>query len=115
MADFASRLHDALAAVAPITGISIGSRNDRSTWRIDFAPEATPQQQSAANALLASFDPQSTVDDDIDTVQIPPKVLAAILVAIQTIPAQRPAWVTNTLQRALQRLQDLLAGRTPTS
>lgn len=48
-----------IAAVAPIQGVSIGSWNDRETWRIDFAPDATEQQKAAAQAVLVSFDPDA--------------------------------------------------------
>jgi hypothetical protein len=45
-----------LQAVAPIVGVSIGSRDAKSTWRIDFSPEATQVQRDAAAAVVASFD-----------------------------------------------------------
>ena len=53
----ASDLHKAVAATCPIHGVSIGRRDDRATWRIDFAPEATDAQRVAAAAALAAFDP----------------------------------------------------------
>jgi hypothetical protein len=49
-------LHDAIAAVCPIVGVSIGRRDDRSTWRIDYAPNATAEQRAAAQATLEAFD-----------------------------------------------------------
>lgn len=45
-----------LAAVAPVFGISIGDRTDKSTWRVDFDNAATPAQRTAAQAVLAGFD-----------------------------------------------------------
>ena len=51
-----NELTKALAAVAPITGVSIGRKDDRSTWRIDFAPEATDDQKAQAAQIVASFD-----------------------------------------------------------
>lgn len=51
----ASDVHMAVAKVCPIHGVSLGSRDDRSTWRIDFAPEATPAQRQAAQNALQAF------------------------------------------------------------
>jgi hypothetical protein len=52
----ATDLHAAIAAVCPIDGVSIGRKNDKSTWRIDFAPEATDAEKAAADAVKAAFD-----------------------------------------------------------
>ena len=49
-------LHNALALVAPIVGVSVGNSGDRSSWRIDFADGATDDQKSAAQGVIASFD-----------------------------------------------------------
>ena len=48
-------LHDAVAAVAPIKGISIGRTGDRSTWVVHYAETATPAEIAAAKKVLASF------------------------------------------------------------
>ncbi len=45
----------AVAAVAPINGISFGDLSDKSTWRIDFQPSATDQQKAAAQAVIDNF------------------------------------------------------------
>lgn len=49
-------LHERVATVAPIVGVSIGRRDDKATWRIDFAAEATQAERDAAAAVVASFD-----------------------------------------------------------
>jgi len=49
-------LHAKVAAVAPIVGVSFGHVDDKSTWRIDFDPQATDAQRKAVNAVLAAFD-----------------------------------------------------------
>ena len=49
-------LQRAVAAVCPIHGISIGRKDDRSTWRVDFAPEATDEQKAQAAQIVAAFD-----------------------------------------------------------
>lgn len=52
----AGLLHEAIAAVCPIVGVSIGAADNRLTWRIDYAAEATAGQILDAEAVLASFD-----------------------------------------------------------
>jgi hypothetical protein len=54
----AADLHAAIAAVCPIHGVSIGRKDDKATWRIDFAPEASKEQKTAAAAAMAGFDVQ---------------------------------------------------------
>jgi hypothetical protein len=49
--DGIARLHQAIAQVCPIQGIAdLGD----GTYRIDFAPEATPEQQQAAQQIADS-------------------------------------------------------------
>jgi hypothetical protein len=48
-------LHEAIAAVAPIDGISIGRWDDKATWRIDFKAEATQEQKDAAALIVANW------------------------------------------------------------
>lgn len=50
-------LHNAVAAVCPIHGVSIGSESDPSTWMIDFRDDASEPQRAAAAQALAAFDP----------------------------------------------------------
>lgn len=52
----AGQLHAAIAAVCPIHGVSIGRKDDKATWRIDFAPEADDAKKAAARAVLEGFD-----------------------------------------------------------
>ena len=56
-ADVALELHEKVSAAAPISGVSIGKKDDKATWRIDFKPEATPEQRAAAQQVLQEFDP----------------------------------------------------------
>lgn len=53
---FITQLHLALSRVAPIDGVSLGSTKDKTTWRIDFAPDATLVQRAAAKAIMDAFD-----------------------------------------------------------
>jgi hypothetical protein len=52
-------LHDTIAAVCPIECISVERWDDRSTWRVTVAPEATAEQRSAAETVMRSFDPSA--------------------------------------------------------
>jgi hypothetical protein len=52
---FASLVHNAVAAVCPIDGVSIGVKTDKTTWRVDYKPEATTAQRTAAAQAVASF------------------------------------------------------------
>ena len=52
----ATRLDQAIRSVCPIDGVSIGRKNDKSTWRIDFKPEAAGAQKLAARNILNSFE-----------------------------------------------------------
>lgn len=52
-------LHDAIAKVAPIDGVSVGRVRDKTTWRIDFADGATDAERAAAAAIVEAFDPDT--------------------------------------------------------
>jgi len=45
-----------VSAVCPTHGISFENLLDKSTWRIDFRPEATAQQKLDAQAVISAFD-----------------------------------------------------------
>jgi hypothetical protein len=51
-----STLHQNIEQVCPIYSVSIGDKNDKSTWKIDFKPEANNGQKTAANSVLQAFD-----------------------------------------------------------
>ena len=51
-----SAIHAAVAAVAPIDGVSIGDPADKRTWRIDFKDTATMDDRVAGMAALQAFD-----------------------------------------------------------
>jgi len=52
----AAKITEAVRAVCPIHGVSIGRKDDKATWRIDFKDEATPKQRADAKAVLDAFD-----------------------------------------------------------
>jgi hypothetical protein len=52
----AQRLHESVAAVAPIRGVSLGTVGDSGSVSIQFDPSATGPQQTAAQTAVATFD-----------------------------------------------------------
>lgn len=42
--------------VAPIFGVAFGRKADKSTWRIDFRPEATAAERMLAQDVVNTFD-----------------------------------------------------------
>ena len=60
--DLAAAFHRAVAAAGvPLVGVSIGLPNDRRTWRIHYAANATAQHVATGEALILSFDPADPV------------------------------------------------------
>jgi hypothetical protein len=51
-----ARLHDLIASACPIDGVAVGRWDDRNTWRIDYAPDATSEQRAVAAQMLAALD-----------------------------------------------------------
>lgn len=51
--------------VAPINSVSIGDWSDKTTWRIDFKPEATAQQQADALDVIDAIDINEPTTKDI--------------------------------------------------
>lgn len=58
-------LHDAVSRVCPVSGVSIGRLDDKSTWLIAYDQEATDAQKAAAASVLAGFDPVSPIKDKL--------------------------------------------------
>lgn len=66
MNTFAARLHYAIERVCPIHGVSVGRRDDRSTWIAHFKDEATPDQKIAAQSVIDLMDyPTQTAADEL--------------------------------------------------
>jgi len=52
----AEQLHILLTASGiPIDGVSVGTRDDSTTWEIQFAPEASLIQQQEGKVLIGSY------------------------------------------------------------
>ena len=68
-------LHNAIAAVCPIHGVSIGQVENKQSWVISFKTEATAQQRAAAQVVIDGFNaasleepPPATTADDFEVV-----------------------------------------------
>lgn len=61
----AKDVYDAVAAVAPIEGVSIANWSDNATWRVDYAPEATAEQQTEAQAVITAINPNAPLPKDV--------------------------------------------------
>ena len=60
----ASLLDQAISAVCPIYGVSIGKLADKGTWLIRFKPEATTEQRAAAQGVIDAFDINAVLNPD---------------------------------------------------
>ena len=49
-------LDQQIKAVCPTHGVSVGRKEDKSTWRIDFKDEATQAEKDAAQLVVDNFD-----------------------------------------------------------
>ena len=63
MRNVAGKLHEAVAQVAPVVGVSLGKEDDKSTWTITFAEDATKEQMDAAQVIVDAFDEKAVVPD----------------------------------------------------
>src|SRR5690349_2551895 len=58
-------LDQRIKTLCPADGISIGLRNDKSTWKVNSRPEATPQQIATAQTEISNFDTTSLIPADV--------------------------------------------------
>lgn len=58
----AERLDASIQKIVPISGISIGDPDDRTTWRVRYSAEPTTEQRKAVAALLDGFDASPEAD-----------------------------------------------------
>ena len=57
-----SRVTAAVQAAAPVAGVSVSPGDPAPVVRVDYAPEATPEQIAAAAAAVAGFDWSAEAD-----------------------------------------------------
>jgi hypothetical protein len=53
--NIAGELHVLIEEIAPIISVRIGNPDDKETWEIVFADEATASQKNAAKKILKDF------------------------------------------------------------
>lgn len=46
-------------AGVPVVSVSFVDEQDKATWNVEFAPEATPEQKSLATSIVRDFDPDA--------------------------------------------------------
>jgi hypothetical protein len=66
--NIATKLDQAIKAVCPIHGVSIGRADDKQTWRIDFKDEATREQREAGQSALTAFNPDDPKIEAVETI-----------------------------------------------
>lgn len=67
----------------PIAGVSFGRVDDRTTWRIDYKPEATQPQKDQAEAFKLTYDAatdQAWIDEQADQAIDGHKALKAVVI-----------------------------------
>lgn len=108
----AGRLHEAIAAVCPISGVSIGKLDDPTTWK--FHPvDATAEQIFAAQAVIDSIDKSPEADaewlEDKDPEKKAVKGIASKAVAdLNTIIADANKMSAKEIQGAVKRLAEIM-------
>lgn len=53
---FTAYIHNEISRICPILGISIGKKEDKSTWRIDFDSASNKEQKLAVQRYIDNFD-----------------------------------------------------------
>lgn len=97
----AAALDEALRDVAPIHGVAIGKPDDKATWRIDFADDATAEDRAAAAALMAAFDPAGVkAPVRIDLSLLLERLTRTEKAAAGAFMVQNPAMLVDILEAA---------------
>lgn len=104
---FPHRLTERLKALAPINSVKIRNPEDRATWEIRFKPEATQQQQDAANAEMLAFVIPDDDDQNIDSPDFG-KREKAILLTIGLMQGLTPQEARNQARLKFRQAMQLL-------
>ena len=62
----ANKLHEQIEKVVPITGVSVGKADDKSTWRVSYTRMPTAAQLKDVTDIIAAFDTTPEVVDNKD-------------------------------------------------
>jgi hypothetical protein len=92
-----NRLHQAVAAVAPIDGVSIGNLSNRSTWVVSYQTGATPAQRTAGQNVINTFDPTAPTAEEtrIGNLRNDPTATELKNTLLGATPAQIDAYVNS--------------------
>ena len=95
------KLDSALKVVCPIHGVSVGRRDDKATWRINFKDEATAQERDAAQAVIDAFDPVAAdVPIDFSDADNMEKALKALGLVCAAWNGKTPAQLKSAFKTA---------------
>lgn len=72
---------------AKIVGVSIGRRDDKTTWRAQYAKPLTRAQQAAADRAIAAFDAMIERPDSNPIVDLVKSLIAAKVLNADALPA----------------------------
>jgi hypothetical protein len=82
-------------AAIPVYGVA---DNEDGTYRIDYAPEATPAHKTAAVAIVATFDP----DEPVTPAELSEQDIQPIKALVTASNAEISLWLdTHTTKEAL--------------
>ncbi|MBN2643278.1 MAG: hypothetical protein JXR78_16625 [Victivallales bacterium] len=54
-----NHLHNKIAAVANINGVSIGNETDKATWQVSYAEQPTPEQVAQVQTIIDAYSDES--------------------------------------------------------
>lgn len=103
-------LHNQIAAVAPIVGVTIGNSSDKSTWIVNFDKSATKTQIAAAASIIAAF--VFVNQPPISAFDFLSRFTAAEQTALWTALSTRPAILGQVMLWIAHGSVDLLAPET---
>lgn len=90
-----SKLHDAISAVCPISGVYIGNETDKNTWGFNAIETATAEEIAAAQAVIDAAD--LTIIDDVR--EISKLVIVDRLIALGKIEDAMTALNANAVAK----------------
>lgn len=104
----ATKLNDAIKAVCPIHGVSIGRKDDKKTWRIDFKTEATEQQKAAAQQVLDAFVDNPAVENIVSMESATPFTHRALREFFIGFGEAQPAFKATLLYQRAKAVDDAI-------
>ena len=101
-------IEEKIKEVCPIYGISMANATDKTTWRIDFKPEATNKQKKDARDLIdkytvKTFDQEREENEkDIDKIDIKIK---AVLLLIADLTGKPRSEIKEMYSSKIKKIQ----------